>query len=98
MWRKLKIIVFVTIALTAVWLLLTHHIIFIGYSPKILKKISITSDYTFVSIDIGDPGGAMIIDRLREAGLGDLLVQTGVIDKKEKEEMEARYSNDSIYY
>ncbi|MCP4686515.1 MAG: hypothetical protein GY859_00600 [Desulfobacterales bacterium] len=98
MWKKIKTIVIVAVVMAVGWLLLAHHIIFTGDSLKILKKVNLTNEYTFFSIHNKDSESIMVIDKLREAGIGDLLVQTGAIDEKKKQELDERFSNDSVYY
>ncbi len=98
MWKKLKSIILVAIVVIAGWFLLTHHIIFMGNSLEFLKKTRLTSDYTFVSISNKKPESIMIIDTLREAGIGDLYVQTNALTEEQRKEMEDRFANDSVYY
>ncbi len=98
MWQKLKNIVLVAIVAIAGWFLLTHHIIFMGSSLEFLKKTRLTSDYTFFSISNKRPESILIIDTLREAGIGELLVKTNVLTEDRRKEMEIRFANDSIYY
>lgn len=98
MWQKLKTIGIVVIVGVAGWLLLTHHIVFMGGSLEFLNKTRLTSEYTFVSISNKSPESILVIDTLREAGIGRLFVETGAITEEQRKELEDRFSNDSVYY
>ena len=70
---------------------MNNHIIFYGSDVHLLKKSSLHLHYTFYSIKQKKPEVIMKIDYLREAGIGDLLVDLGIINAKEKSRLESKY-------
>jgi hypothetical protein len=58
----------------------------------LLKKPELHLHYTFFSIKEKKPGSIMKIDYLREAGIGDLLVELGMIDEEQRAMLESEYS------
>jgi hypothetical protein len=71
--------------------LLSFHFIFFGSSVKLLKKSSLTLNYTFFSAQGKTNESILAIDELREDGIGDLLVEMGKMSEEEKERLEAKY-------
>ena len=83
----------------AVYLLLANHYIYTGGenipfmdSFRILKKEKLNLKYTFFSIQKKKPDTIMKIDDLREAGIGDILVEYGLINEDEKTALEYKYA------
>jgi len=93
----LKIILLVLVGFCC-YFLLTHHILFFGGSVKLLKKSRYTSEYTFLNASSAPVESLMRIDTLREAGLGDLLIEMKRLDSKKKKVLEQKYESDPIYY
>ncbi len=84
-----------------VYYLLSHHLIFFGRDLKILPKTSLTFENTFYNI--GDIKEAQFRDLesifrknpdLREAGLGSLLVDMGIITQDELFELEQKIDSE----
>ena len=69
-----------------------------GNSLKLLNKDRLTSDYTFVYASNKSAESILRIDTLREAGIGDILVEIGKISEEEKESLEKKFDSDPIYY
>jgi hypothetical protein len=80
------------------YLLLSFHIIYFGDGIKILKKARLTSEYTFANVKGRPVESILKIDTLREAGIGDILVEMGKLDKKRKEILEKKFESDAVYY
>ena len=75
----------------AFYFVLSYHFIFINSSVKMLKKIELGLNYTFFSAKAKTNDTIMRIDELREAGIGDLLVEMGRITEEEKERLIAKF-------
>ena len=80
------------------YMLIAHHYIYTGgenihitNSFRMLKKEKLNLRYTFFSIQKKNPKNIMKIDVLREAGIGDILVEYGIITEAEKTSLENEY-------
>ena len=76
------------------YFIMSHHFIFNGTKVHLLKKPSLHLHYTFFSIKEKKPGSIMKIDYLREAGIGDLLVELQIIDQAQKARLESESAFD----
>jgi hypothetical protein len=75
-----------------VYLLLAYHYIYIGGKDiRFLKKDHMNLKYTFYSIQGKTPESILKIDVLRYAGIGDILVDIGMIDEEKKDALEYKY-------
>ena len=91
---RIKQYILIAVIAAAVYFLLNNHFIFYGTKVHLLKKPTLHLHYTFFSIKEKRPSSVMKIDYLREAGVGDLLVELGMIDHEQKEQLESEYSYD----
>ncbi len=70
----------------ALYVLLSYHFIFFGWrNVKILKKSQPTLEYTFFSVHGKKIPKILAIDQLREDGIGDLLVEMGMLSEEQLE-------------
>ncbi|MCJ7772702.1 MAG: hypothetical protein MUP22_06165 [Desulfobacterales bacterium] len=98
MWKKLNRFFLIIIIAATVYSLLSFHVVYFGNAIKILKKARLTSEYTFVNVK-GMPAESILkIDTLREAGIGDTLVDMGKLDKQRKDILEKVFESDPVYY
>ena len=81
-----------------VYMLLAYHYIYTGGenvnimdSVRILKKETLNLRYTFFSIQKKKPDTIMKIDVLRDAGIGDILVEFDVITETENIALQNKY-------
>ena len=88
---RIKQYVLIAIAAAAGYFIMSNHIIFNGRDVHLLEKSSLHLHYTFYSIKQKKPSVIMEIDYLREAGIGDLLVELGIIDEEEQSRLESQY-------
>ena len=88
--KKTLVIILLAAALYA---MLSYHFIFFGGSVKLLKKSSLTMEYTFFNVKGKKAKSIMAIDSLRKDGIGDLLVEMGVISEEEKESLLEKYED-----
>lgn len=79
------------------YFLMSNHIIFYGSEANfvrntyLLKKPKPTLHYTFVSLNQQSPENIMKIKPLREDGIGELLVEIGMISAAERSRLESKY-------
>ena len=89
--QRLKQYALIALAAALLWFLLDNHIIISGHRVHFLKKSSLNLHDTFVSLDHKRPESILENDRLREAGIGDLLVELDVISSEEQSEWEYKF-------
>ena len=91
--QRLKQYFLIALAAAALWFLLDNHFIFKQKQVFMLQKTSLNLHDTFVSLDNKRPETIMENDNLRDAGIGDLLVELGMLteDKKSQLEMKLDY-------
>jgi hypothetical protein len=79
------------------YFLMSTHIIFYGSEANFvrniyfLKKPKLNLHYTFVSLNQLSPESIMKIKPLREDGIGELLVEIGVLSAAERSRLESKY-------
>ncbi len=88
---RIKQYILIAVAAAAGYFIMNNHFIIDGADFHLLKKTSLHLHYTFYSIKQKKPAVIMKIDYLREAGIGDLLVDLGIIDEEEKSRLESKY-------
>jgi hypothetical protein len=91
---RIKQYILIAILAAAGYFIMSNHIIFNGTEVHLLKKDSLHLHYTFYSIKHKKPAVIMEIDYLREAGIGDLLVDLGIINEADKSRLETQYAYD----
>ena len=81
-----------------IYMLLAYHFVYTGgenvnikNSFRMLKKEKLNLRYTFFSVQKKKPDTIMKIDALREAGIGDILVEYGIITENKKIALENKY-------
>lgn len=65
------------------YFILSHHFIIIGHSVKVLKKSHLTLEYTIYNAKGKSNKTILAIDELREDGIGDILLEAGLITEKD---------------
>ena len=98
MWKKMNRLLLIIVAAVFGYLLLSFHVVYFGDAVKVLKKARLTSEYTFVNAKDLTPEAILKIDTLREAGVGDVLVDMGKLDKNKKDALEKEFESDAVYY
>ena len=95
MGQRLKQYGLIAAAAALIWFVLDNHFVISGKSVHLLKKETLNLHDTFVSLDNKRPESVLRNDRLREAGIGDLMVELGILTENEKEQLESSlsYSN-----
>jgi hypothetical protein len=89
---RIKNYLLIAIAVAAGYGAMSYHIIFDGWdTPYFLEKTSLHLHKTFYSISKKKPDTIMKVDELRDANIGDLLVELGKISSEEKYRLENKY-------
>ncbi|MBN2062382.1 MAG: hypothetical protein JW882_18415 [Deltaproteobacteria bacterium] len=89
-----KIIIFGIIA-AVIYFLISYHYIMNGMNVKPLKKSIRTLKYTVYNVKGKDPERILKIKELREDGIGELLVEMGIISEDELESLEEKIEEES---
>ena len=84
--------IIIVILLFIGYFLASRHIIINEKNFHVLDKSYLTFEYTFYNVTNREPDDIMRIDMLREDGIGDLLVEMGIITEMEKARLETRYA------
>lgn len=87
---NLRKIIFWGCLAAVVYFGLSYHIIFVGSKVKLLKKSTLTLDYTFFSLQAKSNESILAIDALRKDGIGPLLVKMGRLTQEELEHLTAK--------
>lgn len=69
------------------YLFFSYHFVFVGSSPKLLKKSKPSTDYIFFSTQGKSNHSILSVDVLRKAGIGKIMVQAGKISEEELERL-----------
>ncbi|MBW1802219.1 MAG: hypothetical protein JRJ85_16000 [Deltaproteobacteria bacterium] len=88
-----KIIIWLIVA-GIIYFFLGYHVIIVGSGVKLLKKTGYNLDY--IVFNAKGKGNAIIMDieELREAGIGELLVDEGVMSEGELKKLMLKYEED----
>ena len=89
--KKIMSYVIAAILLGCGYFLASRHIVIYEKEFNLLNKAYLTFEYTFYHITDKDPDDVMRIDILRDAGIGEILVDYGMITEMEREKLEAKY-------
>ena len=92
--KRIKQYILMAVLAGAAYFMMSNHFIFYGTEIHLLKKPTLHLHYTFFSIKEKRPNSIMKIDYLREAGIGDLLVELEMIDEDQRAMLESEYSED----
>ncbi len=92
--QRLKQYALIAAAAALLWFVLNNHFIIDGHKVHLLEKSTLDLHDTFVSLNNKRPESIIQNDRLREAGIGDLLVELGTITSEEQSQWESKYGYD----
>ena len=88
--QRLKQYFLIALAAAALWFLLNNHFILKDKQVFMLQKTSLNLHDTFVSLDNKRPETIMENDDLRDAGIGDILVELGLLTEEKKSQLETK--------
>ncbi|MBU0698155.1 MAG: hypothetical protein KKE59_01825, partial [Proteobacteria bacterium] len=91
--KRIKLYLLTAVLVAAGYFLLSYHIIYFGNTIKLIHKSNLTSEYTFIWAKNQSMESILRIDTLREAGLGDVLVEMGKLSKEEKDFLEQKFNS-----
>ena len=98
MLKRIKSYILIGIFLALGWFISSYHIIFYklnnNLDVELLKKSYLTLEYTFFNVTTKRGADIIKIDLLREAGIGELLVDIGKLTEGKRQELEAKYANE----
>ena len=96
--ETIKKYILYAILIGLIYALLANHYIYTGFegvdlvdSFQILKKEKLNLRYTFFSIKSKKPENILKIEVLRDAGIGEILVDYDLITEAEKDKLEIKY-------
>lgn len=92
--QKIKHYILIGILLAIGYVLASQHIIIDDKDFKFLKKSYLSFEYTFYIVTDKDPADIMRIDLLREAGIGQYLVERELLTETEMEALESKYESE----
>ena len=90
--QRLKQYAIIAAAGFVLWSILDNHFIIEGHHIYLLRKSELNLHDTFVSLNNKRPETILQNERLREAGIGDLLVEIGMLTEDEKSRLESKYN------
>jgi len=90
--ERLKQYILIAGAAALLWFVLDNHFIIEGHRVHLLKKSTLNLHDTFVSLDNKRPEFIMRNKRLRDDGVGDLLVELKIITEDEKSQLENKFN------
>ena len=90
--QRIKQYILIGLAGAIFYFVLCNHFIVDGRDIYLLKKTSLNLHNTFVSLDNKRPESLLKIDRLRDAGIGELLGDLDLLTEEKKNRLETKFN------
>lgn len=90
--QRLKQYLLIALAAAALYFVMDNHFVMKKNHLYLLRKTSLNLNDTFVSLDNKRPETIMENDDLRDAGIGDLMVELGMLTDEKKSQLESKYA------
>ena len=91
--QRLKQFLLIAAAFGALYFFSAYHIVIHENDFTLLEKPYLTLEYTFVSLNKRDAEDVLSEDLLREAGIGEILVDLGELDEGQRQELEIKFDS-----
>jgi len=90
--QRLKQYFLIALAAAALYFVLDNHFVFKTNHVYLLQKSTLNMHDTFVSLDNKRPATVLENEELRDAGIGDLMVELRMLTEEKKNQLEAKYN------
>ena len=92
--QRLKQYLLIVLAAAALYFVLDNHFIMKKHHVYLLPKSTLNLHDTFTSLDNKRPATILENEELRDAGIGDLMVELKMLTEEKKNQLVAKYTYD----